>query len=349
MNGLEAFRACRTPADFYRLQIELENDCAPAELLAMLEPREELPIPARKWIERLEGMMRTGNAPIQPFERVRLAEHVHFFRGTAPEGAPKSLLLCFCGNYHRLMVPLPLFLQHVPAREFDVVVFKDALRCFFLRGVQGYGGNFGELRERLARDLPLERYASLRCVGTSSGGAAGLVAGALFGAERALAFGGIHPSRSAESMSEEVDGCELDPLFARTDASSTRLLALYGAGNEHDREAAATLCRSFGAVAMAVPGVVTHNIFYELFERGELTAFLARNLLGSLAELDAAMAEATPVDRLDSPGPKGRRRRSPVTRMKGAWKRFGGWDQFVYWNRRCAGCLLELIRPFRPK
>jgi hypothetical protein len=100
---------------------------------------------------------------------------------------------------------------------------------------------------------------------------------------------------------------------------------------------------------MAVPGVVTHNIFYELFERGELTAFLTRNLLGSLAELDAAMTEATPVDRLDSPGPKGRRRRSPVTRMKGAWKRFGGWDQFVYWNRRCAGCLLELIRPFRPK
>jgi hypothetical protein len=101
VNGLEAFRACRTPADFYRLQIELENDCAPAELLAMLEPREELPIPARKWIERLEGMMRTGNAPIQPFERVRLADHVHFFRGAAPEGAPKSLLLCFCGNYAR--------------------------------------------------------------------------------------------------------------------------------------------------------------------------------------------------------------------------------------------------------
>jgi len=130
MKLADAFAQCRTPADFYRVQIMLENERTPLELLEQFECRDELAPPARKWISALEDMMRRGSEHIQPFMRTSLSENVQFYHVGTGNGA-KSLLIGFCGNFQRLMMPLPIFLQHVPADIFDVVILKDPGRDFF--------------------------------------------------------------------------------------------------------------------------------------------------------------------------------------------------------------------------
>ena len=339
MIASEAFWACRTPADYYRLQIALENECSPEEVLALVEPRDRLPVPARKWIERLEGMMRRVNETIEPFTRVAVAENVQFYgRGGRPDGS-RSLLLCFCGNFQRPLLPVPLFLQHVPAQDFDVVVFRDPTKMLFLDGVPGYLERLEELPDRLARDLPLNEYASVRCFGTSAGGAAALAAGAVLGAERALAFGGGHPSLSEGTLPSEgarIDA--FDSVFGKAACTSTRMLALFGAQNERDRANAASLARAFEGVRVAeVPGVGGHNMFYELFESGELSPFLGRTLLENVACLEAGQevcGAAGPVRR------RKKRREFSLARLRRGWERFGGLEQLTFWCAR----ILERLR-----
>ena len=333
MNVSEVFGACRTPADFYRLQIALENECAPAEILIRVGPKELLPAPARKWIERLEGMMRSAGDSLEPFVRVPLAENAQLYcAGGAPD-ASRSLLLCFCGNFQRPLLQLPLFLQHVPACDFDVVVFRDSTKMLFLQGVPGYVPELGELPARLARDLPMNTYASVRCFGTSAGGAAALAAGVVLKAERALAYGGAHPSLSEGTLPQgDARLDEFDQHFRDTACASTRLLAFYGAQNQRDRENALSLVKAFEGVRMAeVPGVASHNMFYELFERGELNSFLGRTLLGDIGGLEAGQTTcgtAVPARR------RRKRREFSLARLRHGWERFGGLEQLGFWCAR---------------
>jgi hypothetical protein len=84
VNFIEASRRAAR-RDFYRLQISLENECAPAELLPAFEYRDSLPAPARKWIERLHAMLRRGGETFQPFTREVLAENALFYHdGSIP-------------------------------------------------------------------------------------------------------------------------------------------------------------------------------------------------------------------------------------------------------------------------
>lgn len=335
MSLVDAFSQCRTPADFYRLQIALENERTPLELLEQFACRDELAPPVRKWISVLEDMMRRGNEHIQPFMRTSLSANVQFYHAGTGDGT-KSLLVGFCGNFQRLMMPLPVFLQHVPADMFDVILLKDPGRSFFLRGVPGYVSSLSELPERLERDLPLARYASVRCIGTSAGGAAALVAGEVFGAERVLSFGGGHPARAVESLEAKgLTGGELDSVFASAERSCGRKLAFFGEENEVDRETAQSLCRSFQGTRLApVRGVSTHNIFFELFERKELAVFFAENLLGGLEILEKWAEPEKNAGQPRSSRPAKRRRTLTVFRLRRGWRRFGGRDQILFWFKQ---------------
>ena len=332
MKHADVFAQCRTPADFYRLQIALENERTPLELLEQFASRDELAPPVRKWISTLEDMMLRGSGLIQPFTRTSLSGNVQYYHA-GPGNGTKSLLIGFCGNYQRLMMPLPLFLQHVPADLFDVVILKDPERNFFLQGVSDYASSLAELPERLDRDLSLTRYASVRCIGTSAGGAAALVAGTVFGAERALSFGGGHPARAAESLAARgLNGNELDFVFVNAERSCGRKLAFFGEANEIDRETAASLCRAYPGTRMApVRSVSTHNIFFELFERRELAAFFADTLLGGRETLESGMEpEADAGQPLPTRSAK-RGRPSAVSLLRRGWRRFGGRDQILFW------------------
>ncbi len=349
MKLVDAFVRCRTPADFYRVQITLENELTPPELLEQLKWRDELAPPARKWISALEEMMLRENERIQPFMRTSLSENVLFCHTGTGDGA-KSLLVGFCGNFQRLMMPLPVFLQHVPAEIFDIVILKDPGRDFFLRGVPGYVASLAQLPERLERDLPLARYASVRCIGTSAGGAAALVAGEVFGAERALSFGGGHPARAAESLEAKgLRGTELDLVFASAKQSCGLKLAFFGEANEFDRETAWSLCRAYPGTRIApVRGVSTHNIFFELIERKELAAFISDSLQGGRESLEEGMEPETVAGQSLPSSPAKRDKPSAFFRLRRGWRRYGGRDQILFWFKQFIRRRWELLMRRHP-
>jgi hypothetical protein len=189
----DRFAACRTAADFYRVQIEAENILSPAEVAA-LDPA-ELPPPAAAWQARLSGMMGQVAPAVQAFRRRDLSDHASFFEGAGDAGAGRCLVVGFTGIALRMNVPAPVFLQALPAAACDVVILRDPGRAAFLAGVPGYAPDLPALAERLAADLPGGRHpGGWRCIGTSAGGAAALYFGRLAGARRAVSVDGGHPA-----------------------------------------------------------------------------------------------------------------------------------------------------------
>ena len=59
--------ACRTPADFYRLQILLECDATPRQLARLFPFEDRLPQEAREWVRQTRAVMFLQATRVQPF------------------------------------------------------------------------------------------------------------------------------------------------------------------------------------------------------------------------------------------------------------------------------------------
>lgn len=281
MDALAALAASATTADLYRAQIEAENRLTPAEVAALAAGADGLPEAARPWIARLDGLVRRVRPEPEPFRRRDIAPGVTLFEAEGAPGARRDLVIGFCGVAHRLMMPVAPILQAFPAARCDVLVLADASQANFLLGIPGYAADPVALATRLGRDLPLSRYAALRCFGTSAGGAAALAYGAGLGARVAMSLGGAHPLAMSGRRSEgrELDRRAFDRIIAAA-PDRTRLLCVHGRG--HARDAVRTRLHSIalpGSRAIAVEGVTHHGVIAGLFLRDAMVRFFEELLL----------------------------------------------------------------------
>ena len=287
------FAGCRTEADVYRVQIAAENLLAPPEVAALAAGPGALPDPARKWIRRLEGMMRRAGGTTEAFRRRALGEHVTFYEGAAETAAPRSLVFAFTGTALRMNLPAPVFLQALPAASCDVVILGDATRTAFLQGVRGYAPDLRALAQRLAQDLPpFANYAGgLRCIGTSAGGAAALHFGLVVQARRAVSVDGAHPAALAMRAAPGTDRTLLDRATAGLGPRATQLIAVHGEGNRRDALLGRLLAAGLpGARPLAVRVEGQHGLLAPLLAKRALRRFLAEVLL---ADTPAAEMPAT--------------------------------------------------------
>jgi len=278
--GLPArFAACRTEADFYRVQIDAENLLAPAEVAA-LDPG-GLPPRAVAWLTRLRGMMGLAGAEPQPFRRHDLAENATFYEGAGGDGAGRCLMVGFTGIALRMNVPAPVFLQALPAGACDVVILRDPGRAAFLAGVPGYAADLPALAARLAADLPAgRRPGGIRCIGTSAGGAAALYFGRLAGARRAVSVDGGHPGGLGLKLAPAVDRGAFDTAVAGAPPGEGALIAAHGIGEPRDALRGRLLAAGLpGARALTVRVQGPHGLFGTLAARRLLARFLSEILL----------------------------------------------------------------------
>lgn len=277
----DALAACRSAADLYRVQIPAENVMTPDEVVALAARADTLPEPGRAWIRRLQFQLRRVHGEPEPYRRRRIAEHVDLYEGVGPAEAPRDLVLAMTGIGMRLMLPVSLVLQALPAEGRDVLLLSDPGMAGFLRGVPGYAEDPSALVARLADDLPLSRYRTVRAFGTSMGGAAALCYGAMLGAEVAVSLAGSHPPALSLHLAEgEIDRRAFDRLHAGLAQSGTRLVCAFGAGNARDalRARMLRLARP-GATLLAVRGIEQHGVLQELFMKDALRRFMAEVLL----------------------------------------------------------------------
>ncbi|WP_137124696.1 hypothetical protein [Roseomonas sp. HF4] len=274
----DRFAACRTAADFYRVQIDAENLLSPAEVEA-LEPA-GLPPQAAAWLGKLRGMLMLAGGGAQAFRRRDLSDNATFYEGEG-EGSPRCLVVAFTGIAMRMNVPAPAFLQALPAASCDVVILRDPGRAAFLAGVPGYAADLPALAARLAADLPGGRHpGGIRCIGTSAGGAAALYLGRLVRARRAVSVDGAHPAALKLRLPDEVDRGALDAALARTPPGPEVLVAAHGIGDLRDAVRGRLLAAGLpGARALTVAVQGPHGLFGTLLARRLLGRFLAEVLL----------------------------------------------------------------------
>ena len=276
------FENCDNQASILKRIIDIENEYAPEEIGALMESSLDFPKIAQQHIKKNINWMMKGHQTIRPYKRIKISDNINYFR--APFGGAKSLLLCFCGNADRLMLPTSTLLQHIPEDAFDILMLRDPSRKRYLAGVPGYADQIESVLSRVQQDIPFSQYRDIRCLGTSAGGAVALYSAVFLGAKRALSIGGVHPT-----ISEELDqlkaggitGTELDDLIKSHlhNLSKVEMLAFFGDQIERDIEGGASLKRYLPHCRLGkVHNIETHNVFFRLFERGHLTQFFQRYL-----------------------------------------------------------------------
>jgi hypothetical protein len=277
---------CTTVNQFNRLHILLENVIAPAEAAALIDGvRErglELPQPAAHWLARTDALLRANGRRTQPYARHALAEGatVYAAPGTSAERSGRTLVLAYSGDANRLMMPIALLLQHCPAERYEFVVLVDRKRSLYLAGVAGLGDDLPSTIERLgALTLP-SRYRRAVSFGTSAGGLAAVWTGVALGLARAVSVGGVTPDEASERVqTQHLSTDAFDEAIRRNLGKLPEVLLVAGERNVRDNEKVLAMSALLPATRITVPGSTHHNVLYDIWNRGELDAFMAQ-LLG---------------------------------------------------------------------
>jgi hypothetical protein len=319
---LAQVQRCRTPNEVNALHIQFENGLTPAEMFELINiinlaraalergavddvaidleptmtalkalPEKHLAYVYR-WIDTLATLMlRTKREIAEPYVRQRRGPYASFY-STGGDTASKCLAICFAGAGQRMMMPVAVFLQHLPASRYDVVVLRDVARNGYRTGIPGIGATLEEVVDRVGM-AQRSYYESVVSLGVSAGGLPAIWAYLQLELDKGIAVGANHPSDPRWQM---WGGDGVAPPFQRYLARFTKtpdMLFVHGADEAHDREAAAAFAGILPSRTLAVVGNAGkpsgHNALYTLLLRSQLEPFLER-----------ALTRQTPWDELSS-------------------------------------------------
>jgi hypothetical protein len=278
--ALNHFADCVGRAEGLRRLIDLENELSPREMSSIWQGRYALPEHIIAPLEKTIKTMARGARQPRAYGRTRISENANYYRAHRGTDS-KTLLIAFCGNANRLMLPIPVFLQFVPEDSYDVLILRDPSRTGYLRGVPGFGDDLLKVAKTIRAKIDVASYCEVRCIGTSGGGAAALYTGLLLHARRAVSVGGRHRTvckRVAEGDSE-FTGDEFDVLLQGLGPTDTELFNIFGEHCERDIEGARSLEKYLGRLQpITVRDLAGHNVLAHLLQKGTLPNFFKRIL-----------------------------------------------------------------------
>jgi hypothetical protein len=245
-----------------------------------LQAERRLRAHAKGWISKQRRMLDfAGDIPPTSFRRRRLRYAVSLYEdGGSRHG--KTLLICFSGNAYRLMMPTPLFLQHIDARLATVAYLRTDRHHGYRNGIRGVGDSLESAIDRLPDLLDMRAYKRVAVVGTSGGGLPAILAGLRLGADAVLAAGPNSPEdRRWATLSKGEGAASLFRGFASGSGRNPAIHLVHGANNKKDEESA-KLIASFVAVQSitAVAGA-DHGCLYELVQRRQFEPLLKSTVL----------------------------------------------------------------------
>ena len=135
---------CQTQNQFNRVHIDLENILAPLELanLARFAVTRDLPEQTRDWLRKLETQVPEIFELSQQFGR-RTVGPLTLYQNANRDVSNKGLLVAFCGNARRLMLPVSVFLQFVDSHSWDIAVLKKDFGQFLFGRTGRCSGSSG--------------------------------------------------------------------------------------------------------------------------------------------------------------------------------------------------------------
>jgi hypothetical protein len=221
------------------------------------------------WIDELyRKFCLAGKHSPEPFMRLRLRHAVWTFRSDS-DSTQKMLLICFTGNAQRLMMPLPVFLQHLDARTTDVAYLLTEKHAGYRKGIRGITDDLDTSIAALECLLNVRGYDRVAIIGTSGGGLPAILAGLQLGVDAVLSVGPNNPNDSRWTAFTEANGAT--DLFRRFSARNTRapvVYLAYGAEVERDVTATAVIASCIEVRDIwSVPNA-GHCCLYPLVQRG---------------------------------------------------------------------------------
>ncbi len=289
---------CKTENDLNRVHIAFGNTMTPSEVIELEETifvdsyqvpplhpgasftLEQLRALSRTWIETLRDDLKSADKPVvEPFMRRDIRKSVTLYTdGNEPAG--KTLLITLCGANHRIMMPIPTFLQNTSAATTDVLFIRDGTRSGYRAGLEGLAPAIEELGAAIPGLLDTSAYRRLVGIGVSAGGLPVLMLALQMNFDAVLVCGGGSPNdprwnrpgrpSPADTISE-----------AGLEDRKLNITVAYGVDNPADREYAKDIAACIGITAVEVGLAdveVGHNILYPLARRGMLPAFLSQHL-----------------------------------------------------------------------
>ena len=293
----ELIGQCRSINDINRVHIAFGNTITPSEAVLLAEhlfipshhavpalrtdrkfTEDELRRLGRDWIdEQMSDLRLIRKADPEPYLRRDIRKSVSLFTdGGAADR--KTLLITLPGSNHRLMMPLPTFLQNLAAETTDVLIVRDGTRTDYTRGLDGLATSVAELGEGIAGLVEFEKYERVVGLGISAGGLPMILVAVQLDID-VLACGAGSP------FDGRWDGVAIPPPTAFAAAVSAgfgrRVVAAFGAQSEKDRTNADEIARLLPVekVEVAIERLeIEHNILHPMSERRMLPGFFREHL-----------------------------------------------------------------------
>ena len=293
---------CRTENERNRIHIAVENYITPAEVrhFAAALAGEPPDSPCRQWIARIAGAMPVNKARPVEFARRGIVKGATRYTADAGSAGKKTLIIGLAGHWHRLMVPMPWFLDCLNPSLYDVVVLRDFSRLSFAAGIPGLGGDLFVALTNLAGRVDPGAYRNAVALGTSGGGVCAVLAAILLRLDRGISVSGEHLQRIVARLGSQ--GMSHEPyaaLLAQRPHPFPELVLAYGGDSSADAEAAFALHQLVPSRLEKVKHCPEHAVLAWHNSRGTLPAFLAKVLGQSLENPDlvAATVWSPPVPR----------------------------------------------------
>lgn len=263
-----------TLANFLRRYIEFENTATPAEAMGFI--KSEKNSYGLDFLKKTEKLILEGFEQIRPFVKFRLSKNVYFY-STANKN--KNLLICFCGTKNRLMMPIPVFLQYIDHKIYDVLVLRDPYRLCYHSGIPGFGLTLENSANELADIVLRGKYQQVKTFGTSGGGYASLCLGLYLNVKKAISVGGCHPSNYQiinHNLSKKgLSGYEFDELLSkRSNQYQTSVKIIYADGVDRDTESAKIFAKHLCNANLIPIDHDQHNVINYLRKKQKLRLFM---------------------------------------------------------------------------
>jgi hypothetical protein len=272
---------CRTPNQRNRLHIALESYMTPLEVryLAATLAHEPPESHERRWSARLLSYMMSRLARSTDF--IRESPQRAVTRYTNGVGTPKekTLLLCFAGIFHRLMVPTSTFLDCLDPVRYDVVLVRDFSKTAFSKGIAGLGDDFFSALRSLGRLVNMEAYRRTVAFGTSAGGFPALLAAIHLELDQGISVAGVDlPEFASWLQGWGVDPAPYAALLASRPEPYPQLLLVYCQNCDKDAAAAKALHQRIPSTLWEAVDCDGHAVLASKLSRGLLPVFVPRLL-----------------------------------------------------------------------
>lgn len=232
---------------------------------------------AHAWVGRMHDLVALSGKPQpEPYVRTRLAREMAVYKGPGAR-QDKTLLILFAGNAQRVMLPLPVFLQHLDARQTDVVLLRDPQRTAYRHGLWGVAPTLDGLADALPAWTHAREYRAIEVLGTSGGGLPAVMVALQLGAAAVVSVGGNGPDDARWIRHGGIPPRERLQQLRAGPGHAVSVTLAYGAQSPRDETAARELAALIDAVCLPVSDAdrpVGHGALFPLAQRGRLAEFL---------------------------------------------------------------------------